>query len=295
MWSSSSVPSDHVFSHLSVIPSITPQHRPPLHSSIPTFSPSLLFASTFARRFTPNSLPFTSGMFISPPHLRCRLLLSAGSSLHPFLSLSACVKWKLSQRPDVAIETCHSNHSPSCVSPSRWQGLGVSTSLLCSSLSGASFHWTLPCKGKRCLFLLSHFHVTEEVNDAWLKTAVVNRGQLRWNKFIILLTHRREWETKDRKPDSLKSLKTTETRTNNPTCCMWLLQVSPTRVLVQRKSQIKKLLVLIPGLSCWNKSWAKWNGEWLVVKPSLLSSSTSFHLENCNNTFPQRATQWKSG
>lgn len=35
--------------------------------------------------------------------------------------LSRCVKWKLLQRPGVAMVTCHSNHSPS---PPRQRGLG---------------------------------------------------------------------------------------------------------------------------------------------------------------------------
>lgn len=104
---------------------------------------------------SPRPLSFPTPKACLFPHLTSSadfstLLLSAGSSLHPSLSpsLPRCAKWKLSQRPEVAIVTCHSNHSPSCVSPSRRRGLGASAALLCSSQSGVSVQQTLQCDGE---------------------------------------------------------------------------------------------------------------------------------------------------
>lgn len=108
--------------HTSVSP-----HRS--HSSI-TFSSLALLSSP---------LPLSSQTPEAFPHLiplsSLRVLLPPP---HPSPSLPRCAKWKLSQRPEVAIVTCHSNHSPSCVSPSHRRGLGASAALLCSSQSGAS-------------------------------------------------------------------------------------------------------------------------------------------------------------
>lgn len=58
---------------------------------------------------------------------------------HPFSSpsLPCCAKWKLLQRPGVAIVTCHSNRSPA---PSCWRGLGVS-SRPCSAAPQSGRGW----------------------------------------------------------------------------------------------------------------------------------------------------------
>lgn len=114
-------------------PPLTPPSLPITHTS-----PSLLFPYTLPLPATYQSLPSlirvcSSLSFATPkacffPHLTSSadfstLLLSAGSSLH--LSLPRCAKWKLSQRTEVAIVTCHSNHSPSrtsCVHVGRGSG-----------------------------------------------------------------------------------------------------------------------------------------------------------------------------
>lgn len=133
---------------------VSPHHLPlsitfpPSHSSslsLPPLcsSPRPAFLSLHLRHVYFHTSP---PLLISPP------FSSAGSSLQPIslplclippslplsYSLPRCAKWKLSQRPEVAIVTCHSNHSPSCVSPSHRQGLGASAALLCSSQSGVS-------------------------------------------------------------------------------------------------------------------------------------------------------------
>lgn len=131
---------------------VSPHH---LHLSI-TFPPSHSSLSTSFVLISSPRFPLSTPKACLFPHLTSsadfstllplQVLLSSPSlSLSvsfPPLSLSyslpRCAKWKLSQRPEVAIVTCHSNHSPSCVSPSHRRGLGASAALLCSSQSGVS-------------------------------------------------------------------------------------------------------------------------------------------------------------
>lgn len=106
----SSTCTDPVRRHCPLIRSLTPSLSP-LHHFFPSSSPS-----SFSP--TPNVCLFpslTSSAGFSTL-LSLRVLLST--------SLPRCAKWKLLQRPGVAIVTCHSNHSPSCVSPSRQRGCG---------------------------------------------------------------------------------------------------------------------------------------------------------------------------
>jgi len=130
-------PQSHPITHTS------PSLFPPFHSSplrlIPAFSSASAPLFAFPFPFLHLRLVYfhtSPPLLISPPFSSLRVLLSTPLSLSP--SLPRCAKWKLSQRPEVAIVTCHSNHSPSCVSPSRRRGLGASAALLCSSQSGAS-------------------------------------------------------------------------------------------------------------------------------------------------------------
>lgn len=107
-------------SHLS---SFTFFNPPPQSSPAPTTHPHTPKAPAF-QRFS--LLRLFSG-FSSPP-------LS--------LPLPRCAKWKLSKRPEVAIVTCHSNHSPSCVSPSRQLRLGAPVAELRSSMCAQPRPWS---------------------------------------------------------------------------------------------------------------------------------------------------------
>lgn len=120
-------------SHTSVSPhhSHTSITLSPLHSS-PLFTPRI--CSSLRPPFIHLRLVYfhtSPPLLISPPFSPLSLcgFFSPPRSLSLSPSLPRCVKWKLSQRPEVAIVTCQSNHSPSCVSPSRRRGLGASVAL----------------------------------------------------------------------------------------------------------------------------------------------------------------------
>lgn len=123
--------SNAAWSHVIAPPALRSAPLTPRPHPVTYTSPSLCLLPLF----TLSPLLRTYGMFISTPHLLCQFLhpspplcgfFSPPIPLSLPLSLPRCAKWKLSQRPEVAIVTCHSNHSPSCVSLSHHRGLRAS-------------------------------------------------------------------------------------------------------------------------------------------------------------------------